>query len=246
MSVLSGKYISVLGASTSTFNGVSNDEQMNATLAANVSYYPSSFLNNVSDTWWMQLVNAFDLKLCVNNSWSGSCITTTVDGEEKAGCMNRATELHNDHLGIDPDIIILIIGGNDALRGYEIGTYSGVGDIYDADQNAYVGDCRLFGQAYATMVHKVKNRYPAADIYVCSMLHWHPKKHDKSLMPYNNVIQKIAMDFEVTYVDFYHGTAISPETAVTYLHTDGVHPNAAGFAQMSACLGRALQNKYVE
>ena len=97
MSVLSGKYISVLGASTSTFNGVSNDEQMNATLAANVSYYPSSFLNNVSDTWWMQLVNAFDLKLCVNNSWSGSCITTTVEGEEKAGCMNRATELHNDH-----------------------------------------------------------------------------------------------------------------------------------------------------
>ena len=41
-----------------------------------------------------------------------------MDDENKAACMNRAIQLHNDQQGIEPDIIVLMIGGNDALKGF--------------------------------------------------------------------------------------------------------------------------------
>lgn len=247
MHALAGKYLSLLGASTSTFEDFSNNTAYNSTIADNAVYYPKSdWMDDVGDTWWMRTIHALDLQLCVNNSWSGSCVTTVTDGEEKAGCMSRAVQLHNDRLGITPDIIVLIIGGNDALRGYDVGEYRGVRDIYDAASGQYIGDCTQFGQAYATMVHKVKAAYPAADIYVCSMLGWQPKKHNKGLTQYNEVIERIADEFGVTYVDFYRGTDISPATAARYLHTDGVHPNREGFAQMSACIVRLLAQRYAE
>ena len=111
MKSLSGKYISILGASTSTFDGYSNGALYNTTITKNVPYYPKpEWLNDSSDTWWMRTIQTLDMRLCVNNSWSGSCVTTMVDGDEKAGCMKRATELHNDTLDIEPDIIVLIIG----------------------------------------------------------------------------------------------------------------------------------------
>lgn len=247
MKSLKGKYISLLGASTSTFYGFSNSSLYNSTIVNNAQHYPKNgYLTDVNETWWMKTINELDMRLCVNNSWSGSCVTTMVDGKEKAGCMDRATQLHNDTLGIEPDIIVLIIGGNDALRGYEIGSYRGVNDIYDENKKEYVGDCTKFGQAYATMVHKVKNRYSDADIYVCSMLHWDPKNHNKSLEPYNEMIQKIAEEFNVTYVDFYNGTKISPTTKDTYLFPDYVHPNQQGFAQMSDCVVTLLKKQYGE
>ena len=232
------KYISFLGASTSTFDGYTNNELYNSGLTGNKAYYPKPFLNDVNDTWWMKTIHALDLTLCVNNSWGGSCVTTKVDATTKAGCMDRATQLHNDRLGIEPDIIVLIIGGNDALRGYEVGTYNGVSDVFDG-QN-YIGDTDLFGQAYATMVHKVKTRYPLADIYVCSMLNWAATDRNQHMLPYNDVIKQIADEFHVTYVDFYHGTAIAPETKETYLHADGIHPTKAGFGEMSDCFVKAL------
>ena len=244
MSFATVKYISILGASTSTFDGFSNCEKYNSTIKNNAVYYPKSdFLNDVNDTWWMKTINELGLKLCVNNSWSGSCVTTE-DGVCKAGCMGRATELHNDICGIEPDIIVLIIGGNDALRGYDIGEYNGVCDIYDPNNKTYIGDCNLFGQAYATMVHKVKSRYRDADIYVCSMMNWKPRKHNKSLIPYNQVIEKIANELSVTYIDLFNDTDVSPETEHIYFTTDGVHANKYGFAQMSDCIIRALKAKY--
>ena len=247
MSTLAGKTISILGASTSTFDGYSNNASYNTTLPLNAPYYPKpEFMSDVRDTWWMRTIDALQLKLCVNNSWSGSCITTVTDGEEKAGCMLRATQLHNDREQIEPDIIILITGGNDALRGYEAGTYTGVSGIYDGERNEYIGDCTVFADAYATMVHKVKMRYPQADVYVCSMMHWVVTKHDRGVDQYNTVVRQIADDFGVTYIDFYHQSGIQPDTVGTYLHTDGIHPNPLGFAQMADCVVKVLRSRYEE
>ena len=117
-------------------------------------------------------------------------------------------------------------------------------DIYDQSAKTYFGDCALFGNAYATMVHKVKNRHPDTDIYVCSMLRWNEKKHNKGLLEYNDIIRKIADEFQVTYVDFYNDTKITPDTANIYLHTDGVHPNKYGFEEMSDCIIKALKSNY--
>ena len=244
MKSLTGKYISILGASTSTFDGVSNNAAVNSTIANNKPYYPKDFMTDVADTWWMKVIKALDMKLCVNNSWSGSCVTSKRFGPVSAACMDRAFQLHNDQLNIEPDIIILIIGGNDSLRDYEVGPYNGVGDIFDTSNNAYIGDDMLFGQAYAMMVHKVVSRYPNADVYVCSMLHWKPKRHNKGLLQYNAVIKRIAEEFQLTYVDLYNETKIAPETAEEFLHTDGVHPNKCGFSQISECIVKILKSRY--
>ena len=45
MQSLVGKYISILGASTSTFDGFSNDSQRHSMLSSHVTYYPKDFLN---------------------------------------------------------------------------------------------------------------------------------------------------------------------------------------------------------
>lgn len=243
MKSLTGKYISILGASTSTFDGYSNSAAYNSTIGNNKPYYPKVFMTDVADTWWMKTIQSLGLKLCVNNSWSGSCVTSKRYGPESAACMGRALQLHNDQLNIEPDIIILIIGGNDALRDYEVGSYSGMGDIFDTSNSTYIGDDMLFGQAYAMMVHKVVNRYPNADVYACSMLHWPPRKSTKDLCKYNDVIRRIADEFQLQYIDFYNGTKITPETAPLYLHTDGVHPKPAGFAEMADCVVRTLCSK---
>lgn len=242
---LSGKTISILGASTSTFDGFSNSAQYNSTLTINPTYFPRvGLVSDVSDTWWMKTIKELDLRLCVNNSWSGSCVTIKSDELEKAACMIRSAQLHNDNLNIEPDIIILMIGGNDALRGYDVGPYNGICDVYDESSQSYIGDCTLFGQAYATMVHKVKNRYPNADVFVCSMLHWKPRNHNKDLTQYNDVIKKIAEEFKLAYIDLYNETEISPETEQLYLHGDGIHPNKIGFSQMSDCVVGTLKKYF--
>ena len=84
----------------------------------NAKYYPKDYLDDVNETWWMKTIHQLGLELCVNNSWSGSCVSTLVDDENKAACMNRAIQLHNDQQGKEPDIIVLMIGGNDALKGF--------------------------------------------------------------------------------------------------------------------------------
>lgn len=244
MKSLTGKYISILGASTSTFDGISNNGAVNSTIVNNKPYYPKDFMTDVADTWWMRTIGALDLKLCVNNSWSGTCVTSKRFGPESAACMGRAMQLHNDQLNIEPDIIILIIGGNDSLRDYEVGPYNGAGDVFDTSSNTYIGDDMLFGQAYAMMVHKVVSRYPNADVYVCSMLHWPPRKSTKDLCKYNDVIRQIADEFKITYVDLYNGTKIAPETAAEYFHTDGVHPNKDGFAQMADRIINTIKENY--
>ena len=225
----------------STFDGVSNCTQYNSTIGDNAKYYPKDYMDDVNETWWMKTIHELGLKLCVNNSWSGSCVSTMIDDENKAACVKRATQLHNDQCGIEPDIIILMIGGNDALKGFEVGSYGGARDIYDETTGEYIGDCRWFGQAYATMVHKVIRRYPKAKVYVCSMLHWQPKHHDKGVTQYNDMIRRIAEEFSVTYVDLYNGTPISPETKDIYLHVDGVHATKAGFTEMAKCMVEALR-----
>ena len=76
---LKGKTISILGASISTYAGTSNGaaaDTTNSTIRSNAKYYPHSVVTDVelADTWWMQVAEDLDLRLLVNNSWSGSSL----------------------------------------------------------------------------------------------------------------------------------------------------------------------------
>ena len=102
--MLKGKRISILGDSISTYKGVSNNVDANITTFANPYKYADPF--PFEKTYWMLIINTFNMTLCVNNSWSGGNLSGKHD--ESSG-MNRAHHLANND-GDKPEFIILFMG----------------------------------------------------------------------------------------------------------------------------------------
>lgn len=235
---IKGKSISFLGDSITTFEGYSNNVKYNSTIGNNAVWYNASKLN-VNETYWKQTVDDFELDLVVNNSWSGSQCSGT---GESAACNTRATQLH-DASGKEPEIIVVYIGINDFDGGVAVGSYNNVKDIYDPDTKSYIGDTTKFAPAYATMIHKMKQRYPEANIYVCNLLPNNVNTNYTMLSTYNAYIEKIANEFDCTLVDLYNDSGIDQTNFTSYTF-EGLHPNASGHSLMAACLENKLLEKY--
>ena len=108
-----GKTISILGDSISTYVDVSNNPAYNSTIGENVLYYGAKNIDvTQSETWWQQVIDALNMKLCVNNSWSGSCVLYERSGAGGA-YISRCEQLHNDNTGEEPDVIVVFMGTND-------------------------------------------------------------------------------------------------------------------------------------
>lgn len=131
------KYVSILGDSISTYQGVSNDTSVNATLSTNPSYYRGAF--PLEKTYWMQVMNDLGLTLCVNNSWSGGNLSGIHD--ETAG-VNRAHQLSRDS-GEIPDLVIVFMGMNDLGRGV---------------------DASVFAKDYSKTLNIIKESFPLAKV----------------------------------------------------------------------------------
>ena len=135
--MLKVKYVSILGDSISTYQGVSNDASVNSTLSANPSYYRGTF--PLEKTYWMQVINNLGLTLCVNNSWSGGNLSGIHD--ETAG-VNRAHQLSRDS-GEIPDLVIVFMGMNDLGRGV---------------------DASVFAKDYCKTLNIIKESFPLAKV----------------------------------------------------------------------------------
>ncbi len=114
--ILNGKRISILGDSISTYEGISNDKQVQRTLVSNPSFYRFPF--PLENTYWNRLISTYHLRLCVNNSWSGAFLTkhfpgVGVDREKKLSPGVERVEYLADNEGNLPDIILLFMGIND-------------------------------------------------------------------------------------------------------------------------------------
>ena len=186
-----GKTLSILGDSISTYTGISNNTSYNTTIGKNAVYYNNSthkLLNSVDETWWMQTMDALGMKLCVNNSWSGSCASDRENpGAGSVAYVSRCMQLHNDNTNTNPDIIAIYLGTNDIkgltsearmtnLKGnnYPMGAtmnadgtatvtfnYSTVtGKVSDT---AYAPKSIL--EAYALMVYRALNQYKTSEVY---------------------------------------------------------------------------------
>ena len=234
---LSGKYISFMGDSITTYRGVSNSKNYNSTIGNNAVFYPMGTVQNGNLTWWKKAVDNLDLELCVNNSWSGSCVTGT---DSSSACMIRAQNLHNDKKNIYPDIIVIYMGINDYNGRATLGNFLGVNSIYNETSKKYIGDSNIFAHAYAMMVHKIKIAYPNADIYLCTL-----EQYNTTDIPlWNNVIKEIAGVFDCNIVDFYNDTPINATNLATYTIDGSLHPNEAGFTEMYKCLRASLEENY--
>lgn len=202
---LEGKYISFLGDSITTYSGWSNNTSYNTTIGGNAvhtTYYPGGAIT-ADETYWKRTIDNLGLNLCVNNAWSGSKVT--------GNGVARATELHNDVKNIEPDIIVVYFGINDFNGGVACGSFNSVEDIYNESTKAYTANLNVFANAYATMVHKIKMRYPDADIYLCTLDYCR-----SGLEGYNGQIKKIAEVMDCNLVDFYNDTPMNLTNISTY------------------------------
>lgn len=148
-SAYKGKTLSILGDSISTFAGYIP--------SGNANYYTGSNcgVSSVNDTWWMKLINALGMTLKLNNSWSGSRVTTT-NGDAGAGCMARC-----QNLGTNPNVIIVFMGINDFNNEVPLGTYDGNGTFPTATTT--------FREAYAIMLNKIMTAYPRTEIWCATL-----------------------------------------------------------------------------
>ena len=241
---LSGKKLSILGDSISTFKGVSNDTNANETIGNNDVFYTTQM--EMDDTWWKQAADATGMSILVNNAWAGSNVATNFGNETKGGCTARAENLH-DVNGVTPDIIAVYMGINDCGCLTELGEFNSVADIWDGTK--YVGDTEKFATAYATMIHKLTTKYNAAEVFLFTLPRnnylWLGTKEGYNALQdeYNKMIYKIAEVFGCQVVDL--ATSVG-EDCTQYLLSDGIHPNAKGMDIITAAFETALYSYYYE
>jgi lysophospholipase L1-like esterase len=236
---LEGKTISILGDSISTFAGVSNDPNVNETLAGSAVFYQDGTLGvSRKDTWLQQTADQLGMKVLVNNSWSGSHAWKTSAGTVGA-YIDRCVQLHSS-AGIDPDLIALYLGTNDFGGSlYNLGRADELD--YDAliiegeDGFRYAEPANVC-EAYAIMLHKMTVRYPDAEIYCMIPL----PRSDPALVSlaegFNASIKAIAQHFGAFVADLYGRTGIRTDEHFYYWLPDSIHPGKEGMDAITGCL----------
>lgn len=219
--LLSGKYLSILGDSISTYTGVSNSTSYNSTIGNNAVYYSTQLAR--TDTYWQQLIDQYGMNLCVNNSWSGGYLTKHApnqnstydsDGSTSSG-MARASYLANVS-NVKPDYIVVFIGINDLNAGVS------------AD---------LILSAYNTMLDTLNSTYPSAKVFCMNM----PNRVGKnSPTTYNTHIKTAVNSHTNTYLVDLYNSDFSGETYSTYSLNDNLHPNAVGMDYLTKIIAQAM------
>ncbi|MBR0544016.1 MAG: SGNH/GDSL hydrolase family protein [Bacteroidaceae bacterium] len=223
-----GKYVSFYGDSITTYTGY--------VPTGNVSEYTGSSLGvmSVDETWWKITVDTLGMKLLVNNSWSGRCVTTIRDSEENhinsAGCrLENIQQLSTaEHA---PDVIIVKLGVNDFLRlgDVTLGSYNGKDPVPTEVSTD-------FSNAYALMLNNIRTTYPDAELWCCtinqaSRLGFPNVRNNVSLNEINDVIVKLAsiwgakvIRHDECGITVFNGSTVFGD----YANNMGLHPNATG------------------
>ncbi|MBQ3560576.1 MAG: Ig-like domain-containing protein, partial [Oscillospiraceae bacterium] len=258
-----GKKVSILSHSASTYAGVSNNTAVNSTIGKNDVYYTEGKHGvYLKDTWWQQTIDALDMELLVNNSWSGSCVFQPRKGAASVTYGDRAINLHNDHTGEEPDIIFVYIGGNDFA--YYKDTYGKAADI---DYSALIKDNgdgtftyaapTTTCEAYAITLHKAHNRYPNAEIYCMTSTARRETDYTGDNYPdagqpteYSAELKKVAGYFGFPVIDLENAIPKEVELFDKYMGDKRAHPNALGMDQitnevLSVMLGKEAEIRHV-
>lgn len=207
------KTLSILGDSISTYSGYIP--------SGNATYYPHGTIQDVADTWWHKLISGLGMTLNVNNSWSGSRVTTT-DGDSSAGCMTRCQSL-----GTAPDVIIVWMGINDFNNEVAIGTYDG--------RSSIPSTTTTFREAYGIMLNKVLTAYPSAEVWVATLPQCERNGSTEfpeingngvALDVFNKAIRELADAFGVKVLE--HNKCGLTYQNMSVFNPDELHPNKYG------------------
>lgn len=147
------KSVTIFGDSYSTFEGYITPEN-------NLSWYfldrpvRSNDVVNVEQTWWHQLLKKNGWKLCMNNSYSGSTISSS--GYRKEDYSDRSFVTRASNLG-NPDIIFIFGATNDSWVPSPVGEYKYSGWTKE--------DLKSFRPSLAKMLDFMTKRYIGVDMY---------------------------------------------------------------------------------
>lgn len=230
-----GLTLSILGDSVSTYEGYIPDE-------FSVFYPTYGKVTDVSQTWWMRLLDDTGMELCSNNSSSGStCVgdSLCIDNP-KYGCSGYRISSLTGERGKMPDVVIVYMGTNDLLIGAPLGDNDGTKLVEE-------GMIENFSDAYCLILDKISSDYPAAKIYCCTLPAVGDWGTEEPFVVYtNNIgltgedyskrIQTIAKNKGISLIDLFHcGIKIDNLAEMT---SDGVHFTPAGME----CVEQAILN----
>ena len=233
------RYFSIFGDSISTYEGFVVDDYA---VFYNREQQARAGLRSVEDTWWMQVIRAYDGELLVNAAWSGSMLEGAC-----FPCGNsdeRVAALALD--GQAPDDILVYIGINDYGWGsphaqakggssatpFCLGEFGATEVAGDAPADA----ARLFGEAYRQMLDRMKRRYPEARIWCFTMLPGRVAGAGDSTFAYNFRGVPFRAYNEAIVDAARDGGAIACDIAslgFDYEAIEGTHPTKVGMRQMA-------------
>ena len=208
------KKLSILGDSISSYDGVSNDASVNATIGINPYFYREPF--PVEKTYWKRVMEKFGLTLCVNNSWSGGNLSGR---ENPYSGVNRANNLSRDD-GMRPDLIIFFMGINDLGRKVDI-------SVFAAD--------------YEHTLTTIKEKYPNAFVCCVNLPDRDivmKKQTELFNTAINNAVKIAGSKFFVA--DLFHSRL---NNDFYYLNTvDSLHPDEDGMRMIAEVIEEAIKS----
>lgn len=248
---LSGKSLSLLGDSITTYADVSNNTAINSTIGGNAVYYSPTERLYLGHTWWKRLMTDAELTLCVNNSWSGSLILGG-NGNIWSG---RSENLHIDTdyaaangIKAEPDLILVWMGTNDYNGNAVLGDPAKMNaDLIREENGSFVyAEPTTVTEAYAVSLHKLRQRYPEADVLLMSPFSIKGKNDVGCgyLTTFNAALKAVGESFAMPFIDLSKDSGITLDNNASYTHGDGLHPNEEGMALISTCVERALLDYY--
>lgn len=232
------KYFSILGDSISTLQDY-NPWGYSVFYQGETAKRAGIFC--MEDTWWGKTITSLEGRLLVNNSWSGSRVTRLPGSEylfPSACSPERTNGLHMAER--KPDVIIVYLGTNDWGYGVEV-----LEQNYSPNSNGY----DYFDTAYAEMLFQIRNNYPLAEIWCCTLCPTFMSGKPSFEFPlvyngthievYNEIIRKHAMCNDCYIMDFY-------ECFTPYDSLDGTHPNRQGMETLASMAIRYMQDSKQE
>ena len=209
-----GKKLSVLGDSISTFKGVTVDDPN--TFYGRMMCEKGGFAG-VQDTWWARTAAALGCTVEKVNAYSGSCIADGY-GLGRGAC----TPERIGNLGA-PDVILIFMGAND--MGFDVPE-------------------ETFREACEKLHAGLRVAYPQADIYAGTLIngvkvlpdepYFMGEDPTEPVEPFSSVIRDSAARNGVKVVDL-------AASGVVYDAIDGAHPTAKGMQQLAQLWLQGIQ-----
>lgn len=215
---LKGKTVSIIGDSISTFYAPGSE--MNSYYnSENTFYYPtySASIKTVDLTWWYKLIKNNNMKLGINNSWSGSC---AYGSSSSAGVSDGRINTIDDNG--TPDIVIIYLGTNDCASGYSTAQ---------------------FGSAIREIINKVR-KLCDADIFVTTLgytAYTGSKYKEETRLSYNQEIRKIVSEYNCGIIPL---DEYIVETSYSFYLGDNLHYNAKGAELLSKIYEKSIKEFY--